>query len=86
MVGFYLGMGVTWVVYFNRCGLPRLVCFGKSYFAFLAPYLCSGGTWVHVVAKKDLLKLNCICGGCCALPMFWVVPGYVLWLKRIYFG
>ena len=26
-VEFYLGRGVTWVVGFNRCGLPGLVCF-----------------------------------------------------------
>ena len=26
-VGFYLGRGVTWVVGFNGCGLPGLVCF-----------------------------------------------------------
>ena len=26
-VGFYLGRGVTWVVGFNGCGLPSLVCF-----------------------------------------------------------
>ena len=45
--------------------------FYRSYFAFFALYLCSGGTWVHVVAKKDLLKLDCVCRVCCALPMFW---------------
>ena len=71
MVGFYLGVGATWVVYFNGCGLPRLVCLAKVTFAFLALYLCSGGTWVHVVTKKDLLGLICVCGDFCALPMFW---------------
>ena len=70
-MGFYLGRGVTWVVCFNGCGLPRLVCFSESYFAFLILCLCSGGTWVHVVTEKDLLGLNCICGVCCSLPMFW---------------
>ena len=29
MVGFYLGRGVTWVVWFNGCGLSRLVCFNE---------------------------------------------------------
>ena len=29
MVGFYLGRGVTWVVCFNGCGLPKLVCFSE---------------------------------------------------------
>ena len=28
-VGFYLGMCVTWVVGFNGCGLPGLVCFNE---------------------------------------------------------
>ena len=27
MVEFYLGRGANWVVGFNRCGLPGLVCF-----------------------------------------------------------
>ena len=48
-MGFYLGRGVTWVVDFTGCGLPGLVCFNGRYFAFSASYLCSGGTWVHVV-------------------------------------
>ena len=75
MVGFYLGAGATWVVYFNGCGLPRLVCFSESYFAFLTLYLCSGSTWVPVVTEKGLLKLDCVCGGCCVLPMFWQYLG-----------
>ena len=37
-----------------------------------APYLCSGGTWVHEVQA--------------GLPVFWVVPGYMLRLKRVYFS
>ena len=28
-VGFYLGRGATWVVCFDGCGLPGLVCFNK---------------------------------------------------------
>ena len=34
-------------------------------------YLCSGGTWVHVMTEKDVLELICVCGNCCILPMFW---------------
>ena len=56
-VGFYLGRGVTWVECFNRCGLPGLICFNELTFAYFTLYLCSGGTWVHVVAEKDFLKL-----------------------------
>ena len=41
-VGFYLGRGATWVV--------GLVCFN-------VPYLCFGGTWVHVVTESICLGL-----------------------------
>ena len=41
-------------------------------------YLCFGGTWVHVTTEKDLLKLNCICRGCCIFTCVLVVPGYML--------
>ena len=36
-VEFYLGRGVTWVVGFNRCGLPGLVCFND--FTLCFPHL-----------------------------------------------
>ena len=42
MVGFYLGRGATWVV---------------GQFVFNVPYLCFGGTWVHVVTEKYLFRL-----------------------------
>ena len=45
---FCLGRGATWVV--------GLVCF------FKAPYLCSGGTWVHVVTE-EVFDLS-FCGFC----------------------
>ena len=70
-MGFYLGRGVTWVVCFNGCGLPDLICFNEVYLAFFALYLCSGGTWVHVVTEKDLLRLIYVYGDCCLLPVFW---------------
>ena len=70
-VMFFLGVGATWVVNFDGCGLPGLVCCSKSYFVFLVLYLCFDGTWVHVTTEKDLPKLICICGNCCVLPMFW---------------
>ena len=41
-VGFYLGSGATWVV--------GLVCFN-------VPYLCFGGTWVHVVTENICFRL-----------------------------
>ena len=57
-VEFYLGRGVTWVVGFNSCGL--LVALSLPYFVNFASYLCSGGTWVHVVIEINLLMLNCV--------------------------
>ena len=34
-MGFYLGRGVIWVVGFNGCGLPGLVCFSGVTLHFL---------------------------------------------------
>ena len=34
-VGFYLGVGTTWVVDFNGCGLSRLVCLVRVTLHFL---------------------------------------------------
>ena len=34
-VGFYLGRGVTWVVCFNGCGLPDLICFNEVTLCFM---------------------------------------------------
>ena len=76
-MGFYLGRGVTWVVDFTGCGLPGLVCFNDHYFAFSASYLCSGGTWVHVVVGTNLLRLICVLRGLLYFTYVLAVPGYM---------
>ena len=40
-------------------------------------YLCFGGTWVHVMTEKDLLKLICILRGLLHFTYVLVVPGYM---------
>ena len=77
MVVFYLGRGVTWVVGFNRCGLPGLVCLNDFTLCLPVSYLCSGGTWVHVVVGIILLRLICVLRGLLYFSYVLAVPGYM---------
>ena len=70
-VGFYLGRGVTWVVGFNGCVLFSLVCFNDLTLHF------SHLTWVHVVIKIILLRLNCVLRGLLYFTYVLTVPGYM---------
>ena len=44
---------------------------------FYAPYLCSGGTWVHVVTERNLLRLICVLWGLLSFTYVLTVPGYM---------
>ena len=53
------------------CGQKGFTQVRLRFAGFVVPYLCFGGTWVHVVTEKDLLRLIYIYGACCLLPVFW---------------
>ena len=55
--------------------LKRIYLGWVAFCRFVVLYLCFGGTWVHVVTKKDLLRLIYVYGDCCLLPVVWLYLG-----------